>query len=768
MHNFSNHYLTTNHFNILSKGLSFAPYHPFTQKDHTTIVHQFDSFSDFLRNIIISQSRNTPMPTSSEIDTETAFLYRQMKFLKGQPKKSQYPITLTNIPVLENFIVSTRIQLENHNPIEPKRTNLSKDDLKTIKELTNPCLTIKPADKNLGVAILNSTDYIDQCLEHLCSKTYTRTETFPADDIIKLIGDVLIKFKDHLTPYKKLYQFLQPHQQHQIPNFYGLPKVHKPLNNNGIPPIRPIIAHTNSLLSHTAQFINHVLQPLAQQYEDYIKNSTDLIIQLEEFTITEEIVLVTLDVTNLYPSIPQQECINIIHEEMFKHTDLIIFDPNLISHLLQVNINNNYFNFAETTFIQQQGTAMGASFSPTIANIFMSILLKNFLRTISEKPIFLKRYIDDIIVLWPKRQNLNNFLFQLNNFHGDINFTSTSSNTSIDFLDITIYKDGNFEHTGKLSISTFQKTDNLYQYLHFSSYHPATVFKGIIKGEAIRYIRTNSSKKMYLKQVNKFIERLVRREYPLNFIKKSLRKVDYRKRREYIDKYSKPTTQPSIRPIFKCIYTLNYHQIKEIIMNNFNTRNLLRFTDTPLFVLLRNRTIRDLLVKSKYKPIEEDLWKITKHSATEKRQNIIIPKNTQVKTPSSCKNPRCATCSHFLEGTSFKSTNTKQVFRIRHPFTCTSFKIIYLITCSICSKQYVGATMRTLKNRMNQHRSSIKRKQDRYISKHFNLPNHTVNNLRVQVIDTANNIEDLQKKEQFWIKTLNTIQPIGLNVECIM
>ena len=59
VHNFSNHYLTTNHFNILSKGLSFAPYHPFTQKDHTTIVHQFDTFSDFLRNIIISVQKHT-------------------------------------------------------------------------------------------------------------------------------------------------------------------------------------------------------------------------------------------------------------------------------------------------------------------------------------------------------------------------------------------------------------------------------------------------------------------------------------------------------------------------------------------------------------------------------------------------------------------------------------------------------------------------------------------------------------------------------------
>ena len=59
--------------------------------------------------------------------------------------------------------------------------------------------------------------------------------------------------------------------------------------------IRSIIAHTNSLLPHTAQFINHILQPLVQQYNNYIKNSMDLFIQLEEFTsVAEEIVLVTI------------------------------------------------------------------------------------------------------------------------------------------------------------------------------------------------------------------------------------------------------------------------------------------------------------------------------------------------------------------------------------------------------------------------------------------------------------------------------------------
>ena len=184
---------------------------------------------------------------------------------------------------------------------------------------------------------------------------------------------------------------------------------------------------------------------------------------------------------------------------MCKHTDLIIFDPNLITHLLQVNINNYYFQFAETTL---QGTAMAASFSPTIANIYMSVILKNFIKTVTEKPVFLKRYTDNILLLWTRKQDLGKILHQLNNFHHNIKFTSTSSNKSIDFLDLTIFKDNKFEQTKKLSTSTFQKTNKLYQYLHYSSNHHQSVFKGFVKGEAITYVRTNSCKDMYIKQIN--------------------------------------------------------------------------------------------------------------------------------------------------------------------------------------------------------------------------------------------------------------------------
>ena len=547
-----------------------------------------------------------------------------MKFIKGQTKKPQYPITVSNIPELENFIESTKIMLDdyfNNCSNKPKKPNVSKKELKAIKQtLANPNIIIKPADKNLGIVVLDSTDYVDQCLEHLSSETYMRTTNFPANNIIKIIEGVLLKFKSLLTPHKKLYQHLLPSHQHQIPKLYGLPKLHKPLNNNGIPPIRPIISHSNSLLSHTAQFINHVLQPLAQHYEDYIKNSTDLIIYLEEFTATEDIILVTLDVKS---PIPQQECLNIVHGEMYKYSDLVIFDPNLITHLLQVNINNNYFQFAETTFLQLQGTAMGASFSPTIANIFMSVFLRNFLKTVTEKPVFLKRYIDDIFMLWPKKQNLERFLYQLNNFHKSIKFTSTNSNKAIDFLHLTIFKDQKFEQTKKLSISTYQKTNKLYQYLHHSSNHPQSVFKGLVKGEAIRYVRTNSSKSLYNSQINTFIHRLKERGYRLNFIKKCLKCIEYKKRWEYIMKAHEPTKQPPVRSIFKCVYSHNYHQIKEIIISNFNEHELQQYTNTPTFAFLRGKTIGNMLVRANTN-LQPKIYKRSLQGVQQQQTEIIL------------------------------------------------------------------------------------------------------------------------------------------------
>ena len=98
-----------------------------------------------------------------------------------------------------------------------------------------------------------------------------------------------------------LYKYLIQSQEHRIPRFYDLPKLHKPPTlNNIIPPIRPIVSHVNSLLSPSANFIDYVLQPLARSYCDYLHNSTVSVHHLMMLKIPEETTLVCLDIVSLF------------------------------------------------------------------------------------------------------------------------------------------------------------------------------------------------------------------------------------------------------------------------------------------------------------------------------------------------------------------------------------------------------------------------------------------------------------------------------------
>ena len=147
---------------------------------------------------------------------------------------------------------------------------------------------------------------------------------------------------------------------------------------------------------------------------------------------------------------------------MLKQRHLILADPNLIIQTLQVNVNYNYFSFAGLFFQQTHGTAMGAAFSPTIANIFMSVTLHRFLKSQQTKPILLSRYVDDMFMIWPKKETIHTFLSELNNFHPNLRFTHTLSETTTDFLDLTIYKGPHFPLTQKLDIKNRKTYTNIW------------------------------------------------------------------------------------------------------------------------------------------------------------------------------------------------------------------------------------------------------------------------------------------------------------------
>ena len=104
----------------------------------------------------------------------------------------------------------------------------------------------------------------------------------------------------------------------------------------------------------------------------------DLVRTLSKLKMSSEIILVSMDVISLYPSIPQSECLEIIHQEMVTHADLLICDPNPVIQLLHVNINHKYFDF--NGFILQQIHGSHGR-SHLLPNIFMSVLFRKCLHS---------------------------------------------------------------------------------------------------------------------------------------------------------------------------------------------------------------------------------------------------------------------------------------------------------------------------------------------------------------------------------------------------
>ena len=82
---------------------------------------------------------------------------------------------------------------------------------------------------------------------------------------------------------------------------------------------------------------------------------------------------------------------------------------------------------------------------------------------------------------------------------------------------------------------------------------------------------------------------------------------------------------------------------------------------------------------------------------------------------------------------------------------------IYLITNLINGKQYVGQTTRTKEQRLVGHLHGAL-----YIDKA--IKKHGIENFTLETLEYVYNKDKLNEKEQYWIKSLNTLVPNGYNI----
>ena len=213
-----------------------------------------------------------------------------------------------------------------------------------------------------------------------------------------------------------------------------------------------------------------------------------------------------------------------------------------------------------------------------------------------------KRYIDDIFSLWDStKEEIDLFISEANRQHTTIKFTADISERDTNFLDTTVFKGERFYEESILDIRTHFKPTEIFQYTHFSSCHAPGVTKGFIKGEALRLLRTNSSKALFEENINNFKSRLSDRGYPKNVVEKTLIEVKFEERKYALQEKQK--VRKNILP-FVTQYNPSVPNLKKVLMSKWHIiekQPLLRevFREPPIISYKRGRSLKDILVRAK-------------------------------------------------------------------------------------------------------------------------------------------------------------------------
>lgn len=88
--------------------------------------------------------------------------------------------------------------------------------------------------------------------------------------------------------------------------------------------------------------------------------------------------------------------------------------------------------------------------------------------------------------------------------------------------------------------------------------------------------------------------------------------------------------------------------------------------------------------------------------------------------------------------------------------------LIYKITNKINGKRYIGQTKQTLELRFKGHVRNAKNKVNRYLYDAMNKYGYP--NFFIEIIE--NNVINVDAREKFWIKELDTFFPNGYNMTC--
>lgn len=411
------------------------------------------------------------------------------------------------------------------------RPRFSRSQLLALKSLRRLPIVIKPADKNLGIVVLDRDSYVAEAHRQLADlNVYRQYAVVPWLAISRSLRQLQARFHNLLSVQQWEYILQVKPQVAKACRLYFIWKIHKN------PPVgRPICAYNGFMLEPLSKFLHYKLLPTLLVQPNHLPDSLSLLQDVESKRFAPDSFLVTFDVESLYPSIPTQEGLHALRD-MVEHSTADFFTPEDVDFIVsaaELVLKWHFLQFDGSFYRQIRGTAMGSNFAVVYACLFLCHLEQEVFRRFPAPEIQLfRRFIDDGCMVWNgSRERLVQFLDCYQSIYPEhIRITSCISSSSINILDLVLFKGDDFHTSGKLSTRCFQKPLNAYQYIPFTSWHPKHQKVAFVVNELQRYLLRESTELGFLELRRAFYSRLRSRGYPPDFLQACFAKVHWDQR----------------------------------------------------------------------------------------------------------------------------------------------------------------------------------------------------------------------------------------------
>lgn len=468
----------------------------------------------------------------------------------------------------------------------------------------NKFVKIVSADKNLGLCIFSIQDYDKMVHVHLSDRLHYISigliSSSEWQQVFKLVCKshaVLLKrfrivFPDSVQTFRYLSDF-----KRKLPVFHVLPKLHKCSISISS---RPIVGAVQWITTNWSVYLCSVLEKIACSYT--IVNSLSLVSKVEFLNLSDDEFLVTADVSSLYTMMSLGRLFSSLRTKNVSDFDIAVAD---------FVCNSNYFRYGSMIYKQVDGIAMGCNAAVHFANIYLDEFDHKFAPVCK----FYCRYIDDLFFVWKGSEYLLQSLFnRMNAFIPGIKLNFSFSKSTVDFLDLCI-----FRHRDQLLFRTFQKPFNIYQYLPPFTFHNPACISGFIKGELIRFVRSNSLPIDRVLFASLFRKRLLARGYCNSYLSRIFNSVSFSDRRPVIRNTSQRII-PLVLPFYRNNITLRCKDLIRYVNQHFLE------IDCPVKFLIafkRNPNLFQLCSRSNISLTQEELL-TSRNEDTSQRHTLTI------------------------------------------------------------------------------------------------------------------------------------------------